>query len=80
MTLFRAVLTPFLFFCDVNYLTSLQMPMLHEGTSFLLLRNVKKTRNKLVNARYILNKKCTNMHENEDADKLCGNSVTYQRL
>ena len=28
------------------------------------------------NARYILNKKCTNMHENEDADQLCGNSVT----
>ena len=38
----------------------------------------KKQRN---NARYILQKKCTNMHENEaDADQLCGNSVTYQRL
>ena len=32
------------------------------------------------NARYIPNKKCTNKYENEDADQLRGNSVTYQRL
>ena len=32
------------------------------------------------NARYILNKKCTHMYENEDADQLRGNSVTDQRL
>ena len=31
-------------------------------------------------ARYIVNKKCTNMYENEDADQLRGNCVTYQRL
>ena len=52
--------------------------MLHEVTSFLLLQNVQKKKHN--NARYILNKKCTNMHENEGADQLCGNSVTYQRL
>ena len=39
--------------------------MLHEVTSFLHLRNVQKRNN----ARHILNKKCTNMHENEDADQ-----------
>ena len=34
---------------------------------------MSKTRNI---ARYILNKKCKNMYENEDADQLRGNSVT----
>ena len=72
MTLFR-----YLIFRDVNYPISLQTPMLDKVTSFLLPRNVQNTCN---NARYILNKKCSNMYENEVADQLGGNSVTDQRL
>ena len=71
MTLFSAVPDEdaILIFRDVNDVTR----------SNVIFTNAKcpKKRN---NARYILNKKCTNMHENEDADQLCGNSVTYQRL
>ena len=48
--------------------------MLDEVTSILLLRNVQN------NALYIVNKKYTNMYENEDADQLRGNSVTDQLL
>ena len=59
-------------FRDVNYPLSFQTPMLDEVTSFLLLRNVQNT---CYNARYILNKKCTNMYENEDTDQLRANSV-----
>ena len=51
--------------------------MLDEVTTFLLLRNVQNTCN---NARHILNKKCKDMYENEDADQLRGNNVTDQRL
>ena len=47
--------------------------MLDEVTSLLLLRYVQNT---CYNARYILNKKCKNIYENEDTDQLRANSVT----
>ena len=53
MTLFSANLTPFLFFRDVNYPTSLQSTTLDGVTSSLLMRNIQNTRG---SARYSPNK------------------------
>ena len=85
----------FIFICGNSKCTRIQKIKKFSGEVnwVLLALNADVTRSNVIfttakcpktrrpnNERYILNKKCTNMYENEDADQLSGNSVTYQRL
>ena len=74
MTLFSANLTPFLFFRDVNYPTSLQSTTLDGVLSSLLMRNIQNT---CGSARYSPNKLNEKLERSvQDGGITVGNHVT----